>query len=82
MHNAATIRISERDSNCFELVIIRKEERRTYNQGPAIGAKTPAEAYAYAQRTLPAAVLVGAAWEYRSVDGVYADLDIAKLGWR
>lgn len=79
--NSATIRISERDANVFELVVVRKDERRTYNQGPALGAKTPAEAYVYARRTLPESILSGASWEYRSIDGVYADLDPVKLGW-
>lgn len=83
MNNAARrIRISEREANQFSLIVIDDNARRTHDQGIAFNCSTPEQVFQYAQRILPNRVLRGAAWEYRSTDGIYATLDPAKLGWR
>lgn len=81
MNNVA--RISERAPGRFGIVLINKAtDGKIHDQGLADGAATPEQAYRWALKCIPASVLAGRVWEYRSEDGVYADLDIEKLGWR
>jgi len=82
MKTGKTIRIRECGDKLFGLAIIDHDSRKVYDQGLATNAGNPQGAYDYAMRCLPSAVTAVCAWEYRSEAGVYADLDVTKLGWR
>jgi hypothetical protein len=82
MSNRNVVRISQRQATRFDIVLVNKAtDNKIHNQGNATGAETPEQAYQWAVRCLPASLLADRDWEYRSEDGVYADLDVAKLGW-
>ena len=77
-----TVRIRECGNGHFGLAIIDHDNRKVYDQGLATGAHSPKDAYNYAVQCLPSRVTEKCAWEYRSDAGVYADLDVVKLGWK